>query len=169
MGAGPHGSDWITEAAIDTYLPMLAHLRELRDATWTRGDHRLHAGAREPARASPFVHEAGAYFASGSPPASRPPSRWTRTASARWGTSPASGTRGSRSLRRLFHAIDATWWARFRRLEEAGRRRSWLGGLRTASCRCRRDESIRFSSRSARADTCGCSGARRRLLGAECA
>ena len=32
-GAWPHGSDWISEAAIDTYLPLLAHFRELEGAS----------------------------------------------------------------------------------------------------------------------------------------
>jgi 1,4-alpha-glucan branching enzyme len=31
-GGWPHGSDWIAEAAIDTYLPLVAHLRELEAA-----------------------------------------------------------------------------------------------------------------------------------------
>lgn len=31
-GSWPHGSDWLSEAAIDTYLPLLAHLRELETA-----------------------------------------------------------------------------------------------------------------------------------------
>lgn len=31
-GSWPHGSDWLSEAAIDTYLPLLAHLRELEAA-----------------------------------------------------------------------------------------------------------------------------------------
>ena len=31
-GGWPHGSDWISEAAIDTYLPLLAHFRELEGA-----------------------------------------------------------------------------------------------------------------------------------------
>ena len=29
-GRWPHGSDWLCEAAIDTYLPLLEHLRALR-------------------------------------------------------------------------------------------------------------------------------------------
>jgi 1,4-alpha-glucan branching enzyme len=31
-GRWPHGSDWISEAAIDTYLPLLAALRQLRSS-----------------------------------------------------------------------------------------------------------------------------------------
>ena len=31
-GSWPHGSDWLSEAAIDTYLPLLAHLRALEVA-----------------------------------------------------------------------------------------------------------------------------------------
>lgn len=30
-GRWPHGSDWICEAAVDTYLPLVAHLRDLED------------------------------------------------------------------------------------------------------------------------------------------
>ena len=30
-GRWPHGSDWICEAAIDTYLPLLEKLRQLED------------------------------------------------------------------------------------------------------------------------------------------
>ncbi|MCK5652529.1 MAG: 1,4-alpha-glucan branching protein, partial [Gemmatimonadetes bacterium] len=30
-GQWPHGSDWLCEAALDTYLPLLERLRELRE------------------------------------------------------------------------------------------------------------------------------------------
>ena len=50
-GRWPHGSDWITEAAIDTYLPLIESLRALDAERVTAPvDDRVHAGAREPAR-----------------------------------------------------------------------------------------------------------------------
>src|SRR6186997_3182617 len=57
-GRWPHGSDWICEAAIDTYLPLLEALEKLR-----------HEGVPAPVTlgnqlASPvFVEELEAYFA----------------------------------------------------------------------------------------------------------
>ena len=52
-GRWPHGSDWICEAAIDTYLPLIGQVAGARCGQHRRaGDDRVHAGAREPARAS---------------------------------------------------------------------------------------------------------------------
>ena len=37
-GRWPHGSDWLTEVALDTYLPLLENLRAL-DAQGVNPDH----------------------------------------------------------------------------------------------------------------------------------
>ena len=122
-GRWPHGSDWICEAALDTYLPLLEALRgaggrrvaapvtigftpvlanqlaqpDLRRARWRRSS------------------------TSGSRPATRRRRRWprpaTRTCSRWW----SSGASGCIRLRGLFHDVDGDLIAAFRALEAAGR------------------------------------------------
>ena len=56
-GRWPHGSDWLCEAALDTYLPLLEALRALEgEGTRSPGDPRDHPGLGEPA-GQPWVPE----------------------------------------------------------------------------------------------------------------
>ena len=53
-GRWPHGSDWLSEAALDTYLPAARDAARARPRAGPGAGHdRLHAGARQPAGAAP--------------------------------------------------------------------------------------------------------------------
>ena len=140
-GRWPHGSDWICEAAIDTYLPLVEKFRAL-DAHEHRGagDDRLHADPGEPARA-PDVRRRSSRRTSSSASASatrrrrRCESTRRRVTCCRWWNTGAS------RLVRLRLAVSIEIGRdiprEFRRL--AGRRagsRSRRRRRRTASCRC---------------------------------
>jgi 1,4-alpha-glucan branching enzyme len=145
-GRWPHGSDWICEAAVDTYLPLLESLRRLgTDATpapVTIGFTPVLANQL----ASPiFVRELGAFL----------DQRLAACAEASASLA-ASGERHLLPLvefwrvrllrlRRLFHEVDGDLVGAFRALEAAGRLEI-IGGAATHGFLplLGRDESIRF-------------------------
>ena len=81
-GRWPHGSDWICEAALDTYLPLLEALQRLgAEDDAGAGDDRVHAGARQPAREPRrSCRRWRRSSTSGSPPAPKRRPRWPRPA-----------------------------------------------------------------------------------------
>jgi 1,4-alpha-glucan branching enzyme len=121
-GRWPHGSDWITEAAIDTYLPMLAHLRELRDADV---DAPVTIGftpvlANQLAHPT-FVHELELYFDQRLAACTEAAESLDSHGERALGDVARFWHARLTQLRRLFHAIDRDLVTAFRRLEEAGR------------------------------------------------
>jgi len=121
-GRWPHGSDWLCEAALDTYLPLLEALRELAaegvPAPLTIGFTPVLANQL----ASPaFVQELEAFFDQRQAACAEAPAGLAATGETAllplvdfW------KARFSR-LRNLFHAIDCDILAAFRRLQDDGR------------------------------------------------
>jgi 1,4-alpha-glucan branching enzyme len=121
-GRWPHGSDWISEAAIDTYLPLLAALRRLQAediaAPLTIGITPILASQLE----SPvFVTELEAYFSQRLRTCEEAEASLSSTGDhhliplARLWKSHLSG------LRTLFRSVDGNLASAFRRLEGDGR------------------------------------------------
>src|SRR5881409_1066178 len=121
-GRWPHGSDWLCEAALDTYLPLLERLEELEaertPAPVTIGFTPVLANQL----ASPaFVQEMEAFFAQRLAMCDQAPASLAETGDA--GLVPLVPFWKERltRLRALFRSIDGDLIAAFRRLEERGR------------------------------------------------
>ena len=121
-GRWPHGSDWICEAAIDTYLPLLEALRALNDsnvaAPVTIGFTPVLANQL----ASPTFHrELELYFDQRLQACADAPAELAATGDRHLVPLAHYWDTRLRRLRRLFHDVDRDLVAAFRRLEEAGR------------------------------------------------
>jgi len=121
-GRWPHGSDWICEAAFDTYLPLLETLRQLGDegtpAPATIGFTPVLANQL----ASPvFVREMEAFFEQRLAACAEAPASLEKTGDTH--LLPLVGYWRDRlvRLRRLFQSVDGNLVAAFRALEAAGR------------------------------------------------
>ena len=145
-GRWPHGSDWLTEAAVDTYLPLLDTLRGLADdrvaAPVTIGFTPVLANQL----ASPaFADELEAFLAQRLAACDDAPASLAATADAH--LLPLVGYWRDRltRLRDLFRAISGDLVGAFRALEEAGRLEI-IGSAATHGFLplLARDESIRF-------------------------
>ena len=62
-GRWPHGSDWLCEAALDTYLPLIEQLRAWRPARGRAAHHRRHPVLANQLVSPTFVGEMEAFFA----------------------------------------------------------------------------------------------------------
>jgi 1,4-alpha-glucan branching enzyme len=145
-GRWPHGSDWLTEAAVDTYLPLLASLRSLEadhvPAPVTIGFTPVLANQL----ASPlFADELEAFLAQRLAACDEAPASLASTGDG--GLIPLVEYWRARltRLRDLFRSIDRNLIAAFRALEDAGR----LEIISSAATHgflplLARDESIRF-------------------------
>ncbi|HEX3276074.1 MAG TPA: 1,4-alpha-glucan branching protein domain-containing protein [Gemmatimonadales bacterium] len=145
-GRWPHGSDWICEAALDTYLPLLETLRGLADrqtpAPVTIGFTPVLANQL----ASPvFVREMETFFAQRLTACAEAPASLAKTGES--GLLPLVDYWRDRLLRlqRLFQEIDGDLVRAFRTLEAAGRLEI-IGSAATHGFLplLARDESIRF-------------------------
>jgi 1,4-alpha-glucan branching enzyme len=121
-GRWPHGSDWICEAALDTYLPLLESLRHLAadnvPAPITIGFTPILANQL----ASPaFVSEMETFFAQRIKACDEAPASLAETGDSH--LLPLVGFWRERlgRLRELFHSIDEDLITAFRALETAGR------------------------------------------------
>jgi 1,4-alpha-glucan branching enzyme len=120
-GRWPHGSDWLCEAAIDTYLPLLERLQELAPDTpapVTIGFTPVLANQL----ASPaFARELEAFFEQREAACREAPA--ALAASGDTALLPLVEFWRTRllRLRRLFHTLDGGIVSAFRRLEDAGR------------------------------------------------
>ncbi|HWC73663.1 MAG TPA: 1,4-alpha-glucan branching protein domain-containing protein [Gemmatimonadales bacterium] len=145
-GRWPHGSDWLCEAAIDTYLPLLETLRDLA----AEGTHAPVTIGFTPILANQlvsrtFADELEAYF-------QQRLTACDEAVTAMAGTNdahllPLTGYWRERlqRLRALFHSVNGDLVAPFRALEEAGHIEI-IGGAATHgfSPLLGRDESVRF-------------------------
>ena len=120
-GRWPHGSDWLCEAAVDTYLPLLEALEALAThgiaAPVTIGFTPVLANQL----ASPtFVNELEAFFEQRA--AAGKETTAALAASGEPGLASLVGFWGARfaRLRALFHSIDRDILAAFRRLQDGG-------------------------------------------------
>jgi 1,4-alpha-glucan branching enzyme len=161
-GRWPHGSDWLCEAAIDTYLPLLNTLRQLEsDATpapVTIGFTPVLANQL----ASPaFVGEMEAFFAQRLAACDEAPASLAATGDAN--LLPLVDYWRSRlcGMHALFRTLDGGITAAFRRLEDEGRLEI-IGSAATHAYLplLARDESIRLQLAVGRAE-------HRRLFGRE--
>jgi 1,4-alpha-glucan branching enzyme len=121
-GRWPHGSDWLCEAALDTYLPLLEQLQALAatdtPAPVTIGFTPVLANQL----ASPaFAQELEAFFDQREAACEQAPASLAATGDSAllplvtfWGSR-------FRRLRQLFHSLDRDIVAAFRRLQDAGR------------------------------------------------
>jgi 1,4-alpha-glucan branching enzyme len=121
-GRWPHGSDWLCEAALDTYLPLVEQLRRLEsegiDAPITIGV--------TPVLANQLVHpdfpgEFAHFMDERLRAARRAPSDLAGTGDADLTPIAAYWLDRLERLQRLFEALDGDLVAEFRRLEAAGR------------------------------------------------
>jgi 1,4-alpha-glucan branching enzyme len=145
-GRWPHGSDWICEATLDTYLPLLETLRGLADsqtpAPVTIGFTPVLANQL----ASPlFVREMDTFFAQRLTACAEAPASLAKTGES--ALLPLVDYWQDRLLRlqRLFHQIGGDLVSAFRALEAAGRLEI-IGSAATHGFLplLARDESIRF-------------------------
>jgi 1,4-alpha-glucan branching enzyme len=120
-GRWPHGSDWLCEAALDTYLPLLEKLQELArhgaPAPVTIGFTPVLANQL----ASPaFAQELDAFFGQREAVCKEAPAALAATGDS--GLVPLVDFWRSRlgRLRDLFHSVDRDILAAFRRLQDAG-------------------------------------------------
>src|SRR6059058_1601169 len=120
-GRWPHGSDWLCEAALDTYLPLLEKLQELAaqgtPAPATIGFTPVLANQL----ASPdFVKELEAFFDQRQAMCAEAPATLAATGDSRLTPLVEFWQSRQRQLRDLFHAIDCDIVGAFRRLQDAG-------------------------------------------------
>ena len=120
-GRWPHGSDWLCEAALDTYLPLLEKLQELAaqgtPAPATIGFTPVLANQL----ASPdFVKELEAFFDQRQAVCAEAPATLAATGDSRLTPLVEFWQSRQRQLRDLFHAIDCDIVGAFRRLQDAG-------------------------------------------------
>ena len=121
-GRWPHGSDWLTEAAIDTYLPLLETLFALEEdrvaAPMTIGitpvlaNMLAHPGFRE---------ELELYFEQRLEACDSAPESLEATGDAHLVPLVQFWRERLQRLRRLFHSLDSDLVAAFRGLEQRGR------------------------------------------------
>ncbi len=121
-GRWPHGSDWISEAAIDTYLPLLAALQRLEaeavPAPLTIGITPVLANQLE----SPvFVTELEDYFAQRLKTCEESEASLTTTGDQHLIPLARYWRRHLQELRSLFRSVDGNLARAFRHLEEQGR------------------------------------------------
>ncbi|HEV8305337.1 MAG TPA: 1,4-alpha-glucan branching protein domain-containing protein [Gemmatimonadales bacterium] len=121
-GRWPHGSDWLCEAALDTYLPLLERLEELEaegaPAPVTIGFTPVLANQL----ASPaFVKEMDAFFAQRLAMCDEAPASLRETGDGGLVPLVAFWKERLTRLRALFHSIDRDVISAFRRLQERGR------------------------------------------------
>jgi 1,4-alpha-glucan branching enzyme len=145
-GRWPHGSDWICEAALDTYLPLLETLRRLgageTPAPVTIGFTPVLANQlSSPA----FVREMDAFFAQRLAACDEAPASLAKTGEDYLLPQVAFWRERFQRLHRLFREIDGDLVAAFRALEAAGRIEI-IGSAATHGFLplLARDESIRF-------------------------
>jgi 1,4-alpha-glucan branching enzyme len=145
-GRWPHGSDWICEATVDTYLPLLEALRSL-DAEQTPAPVTIgFTPVLANQLASPvFVREMEAFFEQRLKACDDAPASLAKTGESSLLPQVAFWRSRLERLRRLFHAIDGNLVAAFRSLEAAGRLEI-IGSAATHGFLplLARDESIRF-------------------------
>src|SRR6059036_1502828 len=120
-GRWPHGSDWLCEAALDTYLPLLEKLQELATegtpAPATIGFTPVLANQL----ASPeFVKELETFFDQRQAVCAEAPASLAATGDSRLTPLVEFWQSRQRQLRDLFHAIDCDIVGAFRRLQDAG-------------------------------------------------
>ncbi|HEY6207528.1 MAG TPA: 1,4-alpha-glucan branching protein domain-containing protein [Gemmatimonadales bacterium] len=120
-GRWPHGSDWLCEAALDTYLPLLEKLQELAargtPAPVTIGFTPVLANQL----ANPdFVKELEAFFDQRQAVSAEAPATLAATGDASLTPLVEFWQSRQRRLRDLFHAIDCDIVGAFRRLQDAG-------------------------------------------------
>src|SRR6059036_2836250 len=95
-GRWPHGSDWLCEAALDTYLPLLERLEELAaEGTPTPLTIGFTRCWRTSLRAPPSPANWRRSSRSGWPPATKRPRRCRRPVMGRWYRSWTTGGRAS--------------------------------------------------------------------------
>ena len=122
-GRWPHGSDWICEAALDSYLPLIAMLDDARTGTGAAADHpRHHADPRRAVRASVIPRRARRLLR----PAARDHRRGAGIAAPDRRRAPAAAGRvleesRARRCRRTWERIGKDLIAAFRRHALAGR------------------------------------------------
>ena len=145
-GRWPHGSDWICEAAADTYLPLLETFQRLgaedTPAPVTIGFTPVLANQL----ASPvFVREMEAFFDQRLAACTEAPASLAKTGEQHLLPLVEYWRARLLRLRRLFHDVDGDLVAAFRALEEAGRLEI-IGSAATHGFLplLARDESIRF-------------------------
>jgi 1,4-alpha-glucan branching enzyme len=145
-GRWPHGSDWICEAAVDTYLPLLETLRRLgaeqTPAPVTIGFTPVLANQL----VSPvFVREMDAFFEQRLAACDEAPASLATTGETYLLPQVAFWRNRFGRLRRLFHDIDGDLVGAFRALEASGRIEI-IGSAATHGFLplLARDESIRF-------------------------
>jgi len=145
-GRWPHGSDWLCEAALDTYLPLLEALRRLGDeqtpAPVTIGFTPVLANQL----ASPlFAREMDAFFEQRLAACDAAPASLTTTGETYLLPQVAFWRERLSRLRTLFHQIDGDLIGAFRALEASGRLEI-IGSAATHGFLplLARDESIRF-------------------------
>jgi 1,4-alpha-glucan branching enzyme len=145
-GRWPHGSDWICEAAVDTYLPLLETLRSL-DAEQTPAPVTI---GFTPVLANQlvsrvFVKVMEALFEQRLKACDDAPASLAKTGESSLLPQVAFWRSRLERLRRLFHEIDGNLVAAFRSLEAAGRLEI-IGSAATHGFLplLARDESIRF-------------------------
>jgi 1,4-alpha-glucan branching enzyme len=145
-GRWPHGSDWICEAAADTYLPLLDTLRRLgaeeTPAPVTIGFTPVLANQL----ASPvFVREMDAFFDQRLAACDAAPTSLAKTGESHLLPQVEFWRERLGRLRRLFHEIDGDLVGAFRALEASGRIEI-IGSAATHGFLplLARDESIRF-------------------------
>jgi 1,4-alpha-glucan branching enzyme len=153
-GRWPHGSDWLCEAALDTYLPLLERLEELEaeatPAPVTIGFTPVLANQL----ASPaFVQEMEAFFAQRLAMCDQAPASLAETGDAGLVPLVAFWRERLTRLRALFRSIDGDLVSAFRRLEERGRLEI-MGSAATHGYLplLARDESIRLQLAVGRAE-----------------
>jgi len=121
-GRWPHGSDWLCEAAVDTYLPLLERLHELADA---RVPAPLTIGFT-PVLANQLVspaltQELEAFFDQREKACAEAPAGLAATGETALLPLVDFWKARLARLRALFHAIDCDIVGAFRRLQDAGR------------------------------------------------
>src|SRR5260370_9472922 len=121
-GRWPHGSDWLCEAALDSYLPLLEQLQALAasdtPAPVTIGFTPVLANQL----ASPaFAQELEAFFDQREAACREAAAALAATGDTALLPLGAFWTVRFCRLRRLFHSLDRGIWAAFRRRQDAGR------------------------------------------------
>ena len=121
-GRWPHGSDWLCEAAVDTYLPLLESLRQVAGEN-TRAPITI---GFTPVLANQltnpvFKEELEAFFDQRLKACEEAPASLAATGDAALVPIAAYWNARLKRLRALFHAIDGDIAAEFRKLEEDGR------------------------------------------------
>src|SRR5258708_2727857 len=121
-GRWPHGSDWLCEAAVDSYLPLLDQLQELAatgtPAPVTIGFTPVLANQlTSPA----FAQELDAFFDQREAACNEAPASLATTGDTALLPLVDFWKSRFRRLRQLFHSLDRDIVAAFRRLQDAGR------------------------------------------------